>query len=83
MIRAIGTVHTPRAGCQSVYHYDSQAGERHQQNEQHRDHGDQAREWADLRAGDFRQRAAAMADGSDQHREILHASGQHRAHQQP
>ena len=38
---------------------------------------------ADLRARDIGQRAALVPDRGDQHREVLHASGQHRADQQP
>jgi hypothetical protein len=75
--------HAPGAVGQRVDHHDAQAGQRYQQNEQHRDHGHQAGERADLGARDIGQRAAAMAHRRHQHGEILHAPGQHRPHQQP
>ena len=75
--------HAPRTVRQRVDHHDAQSGQRHQQDEQHGDHRDQSGERADLGARDIGQRAAFVADGGDQHREVLHASGQHGADQQP
>ena len=51
----------PRAVGQRIDDHNTEAGQRHQQNEEHRNHGHQAREGADLRARDIGQGAAAVA----------------------
>ena len=54
-----------------------------QKNEEDRDHGHEAGERTDLGAGDVGERAATVTDGGDQHGEVLHASGQHGADEEP
>ena len=77
-------VNTPHGTVrQRIDHHDSQPRERNQQDKEHRDHGHQSGERADFGARDFGQRAAPVADGGHQNREVLHAAGQHRADQQP
>ena len=58
-------------------------GQGDDQDQQHGNHGHHARKGADFGAGDFRQRMAFMPNRADQNREILHATGEHRADQQP
>ena len=73
----------PRAVGEGVDHHNAESGQGHKQNKEHGDHRHQSREGADLGARDVGERAATTTDRGDEHSEILHASGQHSANQQP
>jgi hypothetical protein len=75
--------HSPGAIGECVDHDNSEAGQRDQKNKEHSNHRHQTGEGTDLGAGHVRERAPAMAHRSDEHGEVLHTAGQHRADQNP
>ena len=74
---------SPRAIRKRVNDDNAETGERDQENEKYGDHRHQSGKRADFGAGNIRQGAAAVTYRSHQHGEVLYASREHRANQQP
>ena len=74
---------SPRAVRQSIDDNDAKSGQRDQQNEEQRDHGDQAGVRADFGACDVSQRASLVPHRCHQHGEVVNAAAENGAKQDP